>query len=402
MALTETAIKALKPGAKEIKVADAGGLYLAVHPNGSKYWRLKYRFAGKEKKLALGKYPTISLREARDKRDEAKSLLARGIDPGAKKQEEKRLAVFNASNTFKTLTYSWHENFKTDWSPTHGAKILRRLELHIFPTLGNRPIKEIKPNDLLQVIRKVEEREATHLSRRLLQLCRSIFSYAIANQLLEYNPAADLKGALKAHKEVHYPTLQSKELPSFLQKLETVETTPQNKLAIKLLMITFMRQGELRRAKWEDINFNAKEWRIPAENTKMRDEHIVPLARQTIGLLESLHLLTGSSPYLLPSQHRQKHPIMSENTINVVLNKMGYKGKLVGHGFRALASTILNEHGFSPDIIERQLAHAERNKVRAAYNRAEYLPQRKEMMQWWADHLDSQLKGKVIKLRTAG
>jgi integrase len=342
-------------------------------------------------------YPEVTLSEAREKRQDARKLLREGTDPAAKKQEGKRLAVFNAANTFETVTKEWHEANKAKWTPEHGEKILRRLELHIFPELGNRPLKEIKAIELLDALRKVEKRKATHLSRRLLQLCRAVFRYGIVTQRIEYNPAADLQGALAAHKEEHYPTLQAKELPQFLQRLEDVETTAQNKLAIKLLMHTFMRQGELRRTKWTDIDFEAKEWHIPAENTKMRDAHIVPLARQTIDLLKDLQAVTGESPYLLPSQHRQKNPIMSENTINMVLAKMGYKGKLVGHGFRALASTILNEQGYRPDVIERQLAHAERNKVRAAYNRAEYLPERRDMMQHWADYLDGTAnKGTVI------
>ena len=318
-----------------------------------------------------------------------------GMDPAAKKQNDKRLAAFNSTNTFRVIAEEWHEVNKSKWTERHARVLMRRLELHIFPDLGNRPVKEIKPLDLLETIRKIEKRKATHLSRRLLQVCKSIFRYALVTQRVEYNPASDLQGTLVPHKEKHYPTLQPQELPKFLVSLEQVATTLQNKLAIKLLLLTFMRQGELRHSKWTDINWDAEEWLIPAENTKMRDAHIVPLAKQTLELLKELQTLTGYSHYLFPSQQRQKNPVMSENTVNVVLKRMGYEGKLVGHGFRALASTILNEHGFRPDVIERQLAHAERNKVRAAYNRAEYLQERHKMMQWWADYIEK------IRIQTA-
>lgn len=389
MALTEIAIKALKPASKEQKVYDAGGLYLAVSPSGTKTWRLKYRVLGKEKKLTLGIYPMLTLKEARFKRDDARKLIADGADPAAEKKTKKRLAAFNAANTFKTVAEEWHENNKTKWTPRHADVLMRRLELHIFPDLGNRPIKDIKPLELLETLRKVEKRDATHLAHRLLQTCSSIFRYAIVTQRADYNSAIHLQGALRPHKEKHHPTLRAKELPEFLQAIETVDTTEQNRLAVKLLLLTFMRQGELRHSKWEDIDLKAKEWHIPAENTKMRDAHIVPLSQQAIELLKELKKLTGWSPYLFPTQQRQKHHVMSENTINVIIKRMGYEGQIVGHGFRALASTILNEKGFSSDVIERQLAHAERNKIRAAYNRAEYLPQRHDMMQWWGDYLYS-------------
>lgn len=310
-----------------------------------------------------------------------------GIDPAAKKQNDKLLAAFSAANTFEGVAREWHEVNKSKWTDRHAFVQMRRLEMHIFPDLGNRPVKEIKPIELLHTIRKIERRSATHLSHRLLQVCKLIFRYALVTERAEYNPAADLQGALVAHKEQHYPTLKAKELPKFLEILERVETTPINRLAVKLLLHTFMRQGELRHSKWSDIDWKAKEWHIPAENTKMRDAHIVPLSTQTVALLKELQELTGWSPYLFPSQQRQKNPVMSENTINVVIKRMGYEGKIVGHGFRALASTILNENGFRSDVIERQLAHKERNKVRAAYNRAEYLSERSEMMNWWSDFL---------------
>lgn len=401
MPLTEVAIRNLKPTAKDQKVYDSGGLYLLVTRSGSKYWRLKYRIAGKEKKLALGVYPGVSLKEAREKRDEAKKLLAGGTDPNFKKQNDKRLAVFNTANTFKTVAIEWHQTNKRNWTESYGAMVLRRLELNIFPDLGDRPIKDIAPLELLHTLRIVEKRNATHMSHRLLQLCRLVFRYAIVTQRCDYNPAFDLQGALMPHKEKHHPTLKAKELPNFLTSLESVGTTYQNRLAIKILLHTFLRQGELRYSKWEDIHWDAKEWHIPAENMKMREPHVVPLSKQAIILLEDLHRISGHSAYLFPSQQRQKNPVMSENTVNVVIKNMGYGGKIVGHGFRALASTILNEQGFRADVIERQLAHAERNKVRAAYNRAEYMPERVEMMQWWSNYIEEAAKVKPTKSQAA-
>jgi integrase len=392
MMLTDKAIRAAKPKEKVYRLKDGEGLFLQIEPTGGKLWRLRYFFGGKEKMLALGSYPETTLAEAREKRLEAKKLIANGINPVVKKQEDKRLAAFNSENTFQVLAEEWHEANKSKWVPSHAIRLMQRMQLNLFPDLGHRPIKEIKPPELLMVIRKIEKRNATHQSHRSVQLCNAVFRYAIVTGRAEYNPAADLRGALKAHSTKHFPTLKAQELPDFIEKLDAVKTSYQNKLAIRLLMLTFVRQGEMRQAKWEDIHFEANEWRLPAHTTKMKDEHIVPLTPQTIAVLKELHRLTWCSPYLFPSQNRQKNPIISENTINMVLHKMGYKKKMVGHGFRALASTTLNEMGISPDIIERQLAHIERNKVRAAYNRAEYLPQRREMMQIWADFIDDQSK----------
>lgn len=397
MPLTDIACKNAVASDKPRKLADEKGLYLEIMPSGSKYWRLKYRFAGKEKRLALGVYPEVSLKAARESRDEARKLLADNIDPSAKKKDDKRHAAFNANNTFKAIAREWHDTNKPKWTPTHADKIWRRMECHIFPDLGERPIGEIKPLELLDTLRKVEKNGSTETSHRLLQTCTVIFRYAIVTARVSYNPASDLRGALIPHKAEHLPTIQAKELPAFFRALEKVEASEQNKLAIKIIMLTFIRQGELRQAKWEDIDFNAKEWRLPAHTTKMRDAHIVPLCSQVITLLLQLKELTGDGEYLFPSQHRRKNPVISENTINNILHKMGYKDKLVGHGFRALASTTLNEHGFRPDVIERQLAHAERNKVRAAYNRAEYLKERREMMQWWANYVQEVSSGgKVV------
>ncbi len=388
MLLTDIKVQKAKAQDKPYKLKDGDGLFLLIHSNGGKYWRFRYFFAGKEKMLALGTYPEISLLDARDKRFAARKLLANGEDPSANKKQKKRQAEFNAGNSFQSVAKEWFETNKSKWTPEHAERLWRRLELHMMPEIGDRPISEIKSLDLLDALRKVEKRGTTETSHRLLQTIGVIFRYAVLTGRIQYNPTIDLKGALTPHRTESHPTIQAKGIPDFFVQLEKVATSGQNKLAIRLLMLTFVRQGELRQAKWEDVDFEAKEWRLPAHTTKMRDLHIVPLAKQTLAILEELKLLTGWGELLFPSQQRRRHAMMSENTINHVLRKMGYKGKLVGHGFRALAFTTLNEHGFRADVIERQLAHSERNKVRAAYNRAEYLPERRQMMQWWANHLD--------------
>ncbi len=394
MPLTDIAIRKAKPTDKPYKLADADGLYLLVSPNGGKYWRFKYYFVGKEKLIAFGTYPEVSLIEAREKRIAARKLLANSTDPNSQRKEAKRKLVYGIQNNFEAVAKEWFETNKPKWVPDHAARLWRRVEANILPELGDRPIAEIKPLELLEVIRKVEKRGATELSHRLLHSCRAIFRYAVLTGRAEYNPAQDLQAALVPHKGTNYPTILAKELPDLFKKLDAVDSAALSKLAVRLLIYTFVRQGELRQSKWEDIDFKTKEWRLPAHTTKMRDMHIVPLAEQVIELLEELKKLTGDGELLFPSQQRRRHAMMSENTINHVLRKMGYKDKLVGHGFRALASTTLNEMGFPPDVIERQLAHAERNKVRAAYNRAEYLPQRRDMMTKWADFLDLQKVGR--------
>jgi integrase len=386
--LTHTAVKNAKPRPKSYKLSDGEGLYLLVKPTGGKYWRFKYMYLGKEKLLAFGTFPETSLDEAREKRMAARKLVAGGGDPGAQKKQEKRRKAYEAGNSFQVVAKEWFETNKPKWSPRYAARLWQRLYANTHSELGNRPIGEIGALDLLDVIRKIEGRKATDLSHRVLQICGAIFRFAVLTGRIKYNPVQDLQGALVPHKGKNHPTILAKQLPDFFKHLETVKTSPLNKLAIRFLLLTFVRTGELRQARWQDIDAKAKEWRVPAHIMKMRQEHIVPLANQTIALLEELKRLTGTGELLFPAQQRRRHKIMSENTINHVLKDMGYHRKLVGHGFRALASTTLNENGFAPDVIERQLAHAERNKVRAAYNRAQYLPERRKMMQWWADYLD--------------
>ncbi len=397
MPLTDIAIRTTKPADKPRKLTDGDGMFLLVNPNGSKLWRMKYRFAGKEKLLALGQYPEVSLAQARERRLEARKLLSNGIDPNAYKQDAKRQAELDALNTFEAVAREWHQKNLARWSPDHAAKIWRRIELHLLPSLGKRSVKDIKPLELLRVIQQIEKRGTTDVSHAVMQTAQRILGHAVILGLTDNNATFGLSKAMQVHKAHNYPAIAPKELPTLFAKLAEVETTTQNKLAIRLLMHTFVRQGEMRQARWEDIDWEKAEWHLPPETTKMKTGHLVPLSRQTIAILQELQAITGNNPHglLFPSQHYQKKPMMCENTVNNVLCRMGYKGRLVGHGFRSIASTALNEMGFPPDVIERQLAHKEPNSIRAAYNRAEYMEQRRTMMQDWSDHLD-QLEGKNV------
>lgn len=389
MPLTDTAIRNARPQDKAYKLTDGSGMFLYVHPAGGKYWRMKYHFAGKEKLLALGVYPDVSLAVARDRRAEARKILTAGNDPSQVKQETKRLALIKSENTFEAIAREWHENRSHNWTPRYAKNLITRLEADIFPKLGARPIADINAPELLSILRIIENRGATDIAHRAQQVCGMIFTYAIASGRTERNPAVELRGALKPHKKQHYAHLKASELPEFLQKLEAYDGSKQTMYALKLLLLTFVRTIELRGAEWTEIDLDKAEWRIPAERMKMRDPHIVLLSRQTVELLTELKKLTGERRYLFPNQHKPAK-FMSENTMLYALYRMGYHSRTTGHGFRALASTTLNEMGFRPDIIERQLAHLERNQVRASYNHAQYLAERREMMQTWADFIDSQ------------
>ena len=393
MALTDKAIRNAKPKAKPFKLSDGGGLFLLVQPSGSKWWRYKYRIAGKEKLLALGSYPLVGLKEARDRHFHARKALDAGNDPSQVKREAKRIAAIKYENTFEVMAREWHQNRLSKWTPSHAARILKRMEADIFPKLGSRPIADITASDLLGVLRKVEERSALDLTHRLLQTCNQVFSYALVTERVSRNPAAELRGALQPVVKDNHAYLKADELPEYLAKLANYEGNPQTRLALKFLLLTFVRTGELRGAEWTEIDFEKAEWRIPAERMKMREQHIVPLSSQAIKTLRELQPHTGQWKFVFPNQHKPSG-CMSENTILYALYRMGYHSRATGHGFRATASTILNEEGFKHDVIERQLAHGERDKIRAAYNHAQYLPERRQMMQWWADYLDGLVKTK--------
>ena len=391
MSLTDAAVRTAKPKDKPYKLTDGDGMFLYVHPSGSKYWRLKYRFAGKEKLLALGVYPEVSLGDARERRAQARKALAAGNDPGEVKKEAKRLASLKSENTFEAVAREWHEQQKHKWVPHYSTCVLNRLETYIFTKIGNRPIADIGAQELLVPLRVVEKSGALDLAQRIMQSCGQIFMYAIATGRAERNPVPDLRGALKTPVKTHLAHLKADDLPDYLQKLEAYDGAPETKMALKMLLLTFVRTTELRAAEWTEINLDKAEWRIPAERMKMRDPHIVPLSNQAVAVLRDLEKRTGKRQYLFPNQQKSDK-FMSENTMLYALYRMGYHSRTTGHGFRSTASTILNENGFLPDVIERQLAHCERNKVRAAYNHAQHLPERRKMMQWWADYLDGTAK----------
>jgi integrase len=388
MSLSDAKVRNASPRARPYKIADGEGLFLFITPPGGKYWRMRYFFAGKEKLLALGVYPEISLADARERRAQARKVLAAGKDPGEAKKEARRIVKLKSSNAFETVAREWFEKRKHEWAPSSARTTLARLEQHILPKLGPMPVADITPPQVLATARVVEAAGALETARRVMQICAQIFMYAIATGRAERNPVPDLRGALKTPVVKHRSYLKENELPSYLEKLEAYDGDPQTKLALQLLLLTFVRTTELRAAKWSEIDWDKAEWRIPPERMKMPEQHIVPLSKQAIAALRELQNHSGNRPFLFPNQHNPA-TFMSENTMLYALYRMGYHSRATGHGFRSTASTILNEHGFHADVIERQLAHTERNSVRAAYNHAQYLPERRKMMQWWADYLQS-------------
>ena len=393
MALTDTAIRRVKPQEKPYKLFDEKGMYLHVSAAGSKLWRLKYRFAGKEKTLALGIYPERSLAEARVKRDDARKLLHDAIDPGVVRKQERRDRQLRSENTFEVVAREWHRNQRAKWTERHADYVLRRLSADVFPALGPRPVADIDAPELLDVLRKIEARGAFDIAHRAQQTCGQIFRYAVAIGRAKVDPSPSLRGALRAAERVrHHAALSAVELPEFLAKLENYDGARQTTLALRLLLLTFVRTSELRAAAWAEINEDTAEWRIPAERMKMQREHIVPLSRQALEILRELRASNGHRHHVFMNTVNHQKP-MSENTMLYALYRMGYHSRATGHGFRATASTILNEQGWRPDVIERQLAHLERNKVRAAYHRSEYLAERRQMMQHWADFLDGLERG---------
>jgi len=388
MPLSDTAARQAKFTGKQQKLSDEKGLFLLITSSG-KYWRLKFRFGGKEKVLALGVYPEVSLKEARVKREEASRQLADGIDPSLARKQSKVANRLASENNFEVIAREWHQSQLARWSPGHAKRVIESLEVDVFPDLGLVPVAELTAPIMLDALRKIEARGATETAGRVLQRISSVMRYAIQTGRVSYNPAQDLKGALRATKQEHRPALPRADLPEFYRRLAAEPLNPATRLAIHLLMLTMTRPGEVRFARWDEFDLARAEWRIPAERMKMRVPHIVPLSRQALAVLEELRQISGHCELLFPSERKLTNPI-SENTLSYAMGRMGYKGIATPHGFRALASTILNEEGFDPDVIERQLAHAERNKVRAAYHRAEYLDERRKLLQWLADFYESQ------------
>lgn len=392
MPLTDAKVRALKPREKTYRLGDAGGLYVEVATNGSRYWRMKYRVAGKEKRLAFGVYPDVSLADAREKRDVAKKILAAGGDPGETKKSEKLAQKLNAENTFEAVAREWHQTKADRWSLRYRDEIIDTFEKDIFPYIGKRPIADIKPMELLEALRKMEKRGALEKMRKVRQRCGEVFRFAIITGRANYNPAPDLASALATPKKVHFPFLTANELPYFLNDLAGYTGSIITKTATQIIMLTGVRTQELRFARWEDIDFEKKLWEIPAEVMKMKRPHIVPLSEQVIALFKQLEPISKHHPLVFIGRNVPRKPI-SKESINQVIELLGYKGRLTGHGFRHTMSTILHEQGFNSAWIETQLAHVDKNAIRGTYNHAQYLDGRREMMQWYADYIGELGKG---------
>ncbi|MCC6197757.1 MAG: integrase arm-type DNA-binding domain-containing protein [Burkholderiales bacterium] len=390
--LTDRAIRNAQPG----KHADGFGMYIEVTPDGARYWRLKYRFGGKERRLSLGVYPAVTLAQARKRRDAARELLADGVDPSARRKADKRDAERRAANSFEAVAREWFDKQAHGWTAKHADDVLRRLEGNLFPDLGGLPVAGIGAPELLAVARTIESRGAHDLAHRMVGVAGQVFRYAVATGRCERDPSRDLRGALKPHRARGQHAVAPDELPALLRAIDGYAAIgdQQTALALRLLCLTFVRTSELIGAQWDELrglDSDAPTWEVPAERMKTKAAHVVPLSRQALALLGQLRMMAGVSRYVLPGRNPDK-PI-SNNTLLFALYRLGYKGKMTGHGFRAVASSALNEAGFRPDVIERQLAHKEPNKVRAAYNRTEYLPERRTMMQQWADMVDAYARG---------
>jgi integrase len=392
MSLNIPLINNAKTLEKQYKLADSGGLYLLVHPNGSKYWRLKYRFLGKEKTMAFGVYPAVSLKEARVKRDSAKKTLSDGDDPVQLKKSNRRAQKIDAENSFNNIAFEWWNNEKDGWKEDHANNVWRTLEVDVLPYLGSRPITGITSGELLDVVRAVESRGALDVASRILQRCGAVFRFAIQTDRLAYNPARELQGVLKSRKVKSRPSMSREELPHFLKSIDNYSGEMVTILALRLTVLTFVRPAEIRFARWEEFDLEDKLWRIPAVRMKMSSDHLVPLPKQTIDLLERLRPITGHYELLFPGFRGKDRPI-SENTMNQALNRMGYRGEATPHGFRNTANSILIEK-FNIEAVDKQLGHQQRNKVRAAYSRhAEYLEDRVKIMDWWGNYIEQMEAG---------
>jgi len=394
MALTDVKIRNAKPTSKPYKLTDANSLYLEIKPTGSKLWRYRYRIDGKENIYAIGEYPTLSLAEARTERDTAKKLVKQGVHPAHNRKLKVTQQIADNADTFQSIAKQWidYECSRKKWTESYHAQIVKTFNTDVFPSIGNLPIRSILPVHILTILKRMEKRGAEVLAIMTRQWCSNVFKYAVPNLLADTDPTFVLKGAIKRPKVKSNKHLIEEDIPAFLKALDNYSGQRSTIIAVKLLMLTFVRTVELRKAVWSEFDFEARLWKIPAERMKMREAHIIPLPDQAMKLLLELKGLTGNKQWLFPNT-RQVKGCMCATTINRVLEYLGYSGLLSAHGFRTTASTILNNMGHRPDVIERQLAHKDVNKIRAIYNRAEYIPERTVMLQQWADHLDGLCPG---------
>ncbi|CUA97539.1 tyrosine-type recombinase/integrase [Comamonas thiooxydans] len=397
MKLTDAKLRTLSEPGKHF---DGGGLYLELTAAGGRYWRLKYRIAGKEKRLALGVYPTVGLKDAREQASQARQAIQSGDDPSELRKTAKAKAVHEAVNTFRAVAGEWMEHQAARWTPETRERIRASLEADILKTMGARPLASVKPLEVMTAIKAIEARGAGDQAGRVLQRVKAIFRWAVIHRRLDSNPMLDLVQSeiLKPREVQHRAALDAKELPAFLAQLDAYDGDPHTVHALRLLMLTATRPGEVRGARWSEVDMDAAMWTIPAERMKMRSEHRVPLSRQSLELLQSMQTLSGGRELIFPSPYYPSKPL-SENTFNSAMARMGYKNLATAHGFRALFSTVANETGWRPDVIERQLAHKERNEVRAAYHRSTYMAERTKLLQWWADYLEGCKTGKVLHQR---
>lgn len=397
MPLTDTAIRNAKPGEKPSKLFDERGLFLLVTPAGGKWWRLRYRFDGKEKLLSLGTYPDVGLKLARERRDDARRLLADGVDPGENRKASKAAKQERAANSFEVVAREWFAGRAPQWAKGHSDKIIKRLDNDVFPWLGGRPVSEITPPELLSVLRRIEGRGALDTAHRALQNCGQIFRYAVATGRAERDPSGDLRGALPPAKSGHFAAItEPLEVGALLRAMDEVNAGFVVKCALRLAPLLFVRPGELRTAEWADIDFDKAEWRYHVSKTKT--DHLVPLATQAVAILRELHPLTGHGPHVFPGARTNGKP-MSDGAVNVALRRAGYntREEQTGHGFRAMARTILHQElGFAPEVIEHQLAHRVPDALGTAYNRTKFIKERREMMQAWADYLDKLKAGAEV------
>lgn len=383
MLLTDIQIRKAKPKDKVYTLNDGNGLSLLIDPNGSKGWRFRYRFAGKPKMISFGVYGQISLADARRKRDEAKKQLSDGIDPSDARKSEKITQKYAAENTFKAVAMEWHASKCSTWSKGYASEILRCFENDVFPFIGSRPIDQLAPLELLAVLQKIEKRGALEQASKIRRRCGEVFRYAVITGRAKYNPAPDLSGAMNKPETKHFPFLQESEIPDFVKALNNYRGSKITKYATQLLMLTGVRTVELRFAEWSEFDFENALWEIPKERMKKRRPHLVPLSPQVLEILDKLKVISGNYSLLFPGRNDARKPI-SDASINKVIAKIGYKGRLTGHGFRHMMSTILHEKGFDSAWIELQLAHVDKNSIRGIYNHALYMQDRYKMMGWYS------------------